>query len=605
MKRIILFLLVFPIIAFGQYPQHRSDSYVNDFANVIPDDKEYIIDNKIRDFKEKSSIEITVVTVKGLNGNSIEEYTTGLFRTWGVGKKGLDNGLMILLSPSDRKWRIEVGYGLEPWITDGEAKIQGNRILKPNFKKKDFFAGFDGIVDAMIIKLGTNSWTNRVEAKAARDKILAEQATAAAQMKAEYEKKQAAEQEERMAAAGEFFKYFFLIAAFIGFVVFIVYRRYKEKKKEEEADRNRKRIIAELKQRNIDFINTYNNALQKMMLHENKSLIGDQINIMTGILASLKNYPFKNSDELNRHAVPSTSDITAENFDSIKEALEKTHTEMRALAASSLKEAEEINDVLSQLKSVFEFMTSINQTFSSILAKGKRADEKNKNTLYPKSDWNFDTVSVCVKKSVQLLEKMKNESAAKNENIQSLSKLLKTLKTDKGSIMTQVNFAENYIKGLYDHIEYMEKAAGFIAKNQNRIGSLVAEAQRKVEQRDVSSSTIRSFENTKTKAKSFVMPTDIISGYNALSGIIGELEGIIRKADSDVYDAKRKREQEEEEERRRIRRAEEAAEEARRASIYSSSSSSSDWGSSSSSSSSSSSDFGGGSSGGGGASGDY
>lgn len=130
-------LVILPSIVFGQnFPVHKNNSYVNDFANVIPDDKEPIIDRKIRDFRESSSIEITVVTINSLDGESVDDYTNNLFRKWGVGKKGLNNGVMVLAAIKDRKWRIEVGDGLGPWLTDGYAKSAGERILVPNFRKK-------------------------------------------------------------------------------------------------------------------------------------------------------------------------------------------------------------------------------------------------------------------------------------------------------------------------------------------------------------------------------------------------------------------------------------------------------------------------------------
>ncbi len=102
----------------SQIPEHKSDTYVNDFANVINDADEPNLDKKIRDFKSKSSIEITIVTINSLDGQDVDSYSNELFRKWGIGTKELNNGLLMLISVTDRKWRIEVGNGLEEYITD-------------------------------------------------------------------------------------------------------------------------------------------------------------------------------------------------------------------------------------------------------------------------------------------------------------------------------------------------------------------------------------------------------------------------------------------------------------------------------------------------------
>lgn len=72
---------------------------------------------------------------------SVEEYAVKLFEKWGIGKKGTDNGLLILVSKNDREYKIETGYGLEGTITDARASRIGRNILEPNFKREEYGNG--------------------------------------------------------------------------------------------------------------------------------------------------------------------------------------------------------------------------------------------------------------------------------------------------------------------------------------------------------------------------------------------------------------------------------------------------------------------------------
>ena len=94
------------------------DFYVDDYAKLLDNDtKEYII--KInKELYSKTGAQIVVVTVPTIGNNSIEEYANTLFNNWGIGSKQKNNGVLMLLSLQERKFRIEVGYGLEGALPD-------------------------------------------------------------------------------------------------------------------------------------------------------------------------------------------------------------------------------------------------------------------------------------------------------------------------------------------------------------------------------------------------------------------------------------------------------------------------------------------------------
>ncbi|MGB9877483.1 MAG: TPM domain-containing protein, partial [bacterium] len=119
MRRGIFFLLPFLILlSFAvQYP--APVGFVNDFAGVVDDESKSKMEKIIDFVKEETGAEIAVVTINNLEGESVEMFANELFNKWGIGKKNEDNGVLILIALEERKIRIEVGYGLEPVLTDG------------------------------------------------------------------------------------------------------------------------------------------------------------------------------------------------------------------------------------------------------------------------------------------------------------------------------------------------------------------------------------------------------------------------------------------------------------------------------------------------------
>ena len=114
---------------------------VNDFANVIDPATRAALLEQIRRVEHDTSAEIAVATVTSLDGTSIEDYANRLFHEWGIGQKGVDNGVLVLVVPSERRVRIEVGYGLEPILPDGLAGEIIRRQMTPRFRDGDYSGG--------------------------------------------------------------------------------------------------------------------------------------------------------------------------------------------------------------------------------------------------------------------------------------------------------------------------------------------------------------------------------------------------------------------------------------------------------------------------------
>jgi uncharacterized protein len=101
--------------------QLRPTDYVNDFGHVLGQSTIAQLDDICQQIEQKAHAQIAVVTVNSLDGSDIESYAVNLFKQWGIGSKATDHGVLILLAVQDRKYRIEVGYGLEPILPDGKV----------------------------------------------------------------------------------------------------------------------------------------------------------------------------------------------------------------------------------------------------------------------------------------------------------------------------------------------------------------------------------------------------------------------------------------------------------------------------------------------------
>ncbi|WP_273791580.1 MULTISPECIES: YgcG family protein [unclassified Bartonella] len=161
-------------IACSQIKFPHLTGYVNDVAHLLDNATKENLTKKLAALEEKTGDQIVLVTLPTLSGNDIETYSNSLFRTWGLGQKKINNGVLLVIAPNERTARIEVGYGLEGELTDALSSVIINSFMIPNFREGNYQKGIAEAVDA-IIKVITESnsdFTFRIKEKA---KIVEEQ----------------------------------------------------------------------------------------------------------------------------------------------------------------------------------------------------------------------------------------------------------------------------------------------------------------------------------------------------------------------------------------------------------------------------------------------
>ncbi|MBX9850680.1 MAG: TPM domain-containing protein [Cytophagaceae bacterium] len=158
MKKIFLLLFVIVLcgacnfsIAADDIPDRPNPpKLVNDFANIFSPSDKSTLEDKLVAYNDSTSTQIAVVTVSSLNDYAIEQFSVELAQKWGIGQKGKDNGILILVAPNERKARIEVGYGLEGALPDMIAKRIVDEVMIPSFKQNNYYEGVNNGVDIII-----------------------------------------------------------------------------------------------------------------------------------------------------------------------------------------------------------------------------------------------------------------------------------------------------------------------------------------------------------------------------------------------------------------------------------------------------------------------
>ena len=122
---------------------------VVDQASILSQQQERDLTSKLAALERKSGDQVVVVTLKSLQGRPIEDWGMALGRGWGIGQKGKDNGVLLIVAPNDRELRIEVGYGLEGTLPDATANAIINNVIVPRFKAGNMYGGINDGVDAI------------------------------------------------------------------------------------------------------------------------------------------------------------------------------------------------------------------------------------------------------------------------------------------------------------------------------------------------------------------------------------------------------------------------------------------------------------------------
>lgn len=131
-------------------------SYINDYTNTLNSSQKNELESLLTNFDNETSTQIVVLMINSLENEALEDYSIRVAENNGIGQKEEDNGLLLLIAKEDRIMRIEVGYGLEGYVTDAKSSYIIRNVITSEFQKEDYYQGIkNGLED--IIKLSTDA----------------------------------------------------------------------------------------------------------------------------------------------------------------------------------------------------------------------------------------------------------------------------------------------------------------------------------------------------------------------------------------------------------------------------------------------------------------
>ncbi|MGL3819472.1 TPM domain-containing protein [Sphingopyxis sp. R3-92] len=134
-------------------PQMALKGRVTDVAGILTAEEEAQLSERLARYEQRTSHQMVIATAPSLNGASIDNFGTCLGNRWGIGRKGHDDGIVILVAPNDRQMRIATGSGMEKTLTDDKALAVIHQ-MSPHFKAGDYAAGLTTGIDAIAAQTG-------------------------------------------------------------------------------------------------------------------------------------------------------------------------------------------------------------------------------------------------------------------------------------------------------------------------------------------------------------------------------------------------------------------------------------------------------------------
>ncbi len=158
-----------PALAAPSFP--ALSGRVVDDAHILSQQTRDDLDQKLANLESRTSRQLVVVTLPSLQGYEISDYGYQLGRAWGIGQAKLNNGVLFIVAPKERKVRIEVGYGLEPILTDALSEIIIQQAVLPRFRSGDFDGGTQAGVAALMQQLSLDPSAAEARAAAAQKQL--------------------------------------------------------------------------------------------------------------------------------------------------------------------------------------------------------------------------------------------------------------------------------------------------------------------------------------------------------------------------------------------------------------------------------------------------
>jgi len=147
---IVLVCLAWPASLLAEVSIPILEGHITDLTNTLTEDQQTALEDRLSTFEREKGSQIAVLIVPTTQPETIEQYSIRVVDQWQLGRKSIDDGVLLLIAKNDRATRIEVGYGLEGAIPDAIAKRIVDDIMIPHFRQANYAAGINAGVDSLI-----------------------------------------------------------------------------------------------------------------------------------------------------------------------------------------------------------------------------------------------------------------------------------------------------------------------------------------------------------------------------------------------------------------------------------------------------------------------
>lgn len=487
------------------------DNWLTDIGDFIPDEDEPAINNWISDYEKKTSVEIGIITLKNLNDEDIFDYSQQQFRRLGIGKKYADDGILLVFSMEDRKWRIHTGYGVEGSLPDAICARIGRNYIAPHFKEGDYEGGIMAALEQIRENIGEEAYELKKQAERERD-----------------EHNKMAFQDTMTDVLG-FLAIAGIIGAIIGGIVYVNKKAKKAKEEREKALASLDKMISEVDKLVKSFpksIDTNSNELKNAFNKAKQAVSTVSLLDISG-KDKMKKEDLDKLVNANKQLYSSLNSVI-DSYRSIKSNIEKKQRDIESMSGIRLGAYSAIETALIAASEIQKLGYQSGQV-------PNKSEVDELDTLYNRIE---STLSSDFDKASLLF-------GAYRQNIGEITSRAGNVKTTLSSIRSSINRVQNWEK----EISSIKRSFDSVANSSEK--SKVASA-------------IEEFKSLISRTKDYV----------SLESNLDSVIRLMKKAIERDEEEKRKKREEEERERRR-KREEEEEEERRRSSYYSSSSSSS------------------------------
>lgn len=130
---------------------------VNDYAGILNNGEKSQLESYLASVEDKTTAQLVLLTIKSLEGESLEDFSMRVAEAWKIGQKGKDNGVIMLVAVQEHAIRIEVGYGLEAVLPDGKCGTIIRQVIVPEFRGGNYYAGINSAFQTMAQVIGGDS----------------------------------------------------------------------------------------------------------------------------------------------------------------------------------------------------------------------------------------------------------------------------------------------------------------------------------------------------------------------------------------------------------------------------------------------------------------